>query len=150
MRRCGVVVIVGLLLGAVTPMHAQNVRCDGTLLELAVVEELRAHRVVDHREARLDRPVGRVGVVRAVEVGDRVLEPAERLEAVAAVDEEAVVDAVGALARRVQARLRLDRLVEQRDRVVVLPALDAREREVVLHERGGSEEAERIHQRAEE
>jgi uncharacterized protein YggE len=39
MRRCGVVVIVGLLLGAVTPMHAQNVRCDGTLLELAVVEE---------------------------------------------------------------------------------------------------------------
>ena len=31
--------IVGLLLGAVTPMHAQDVRCDGTLLELAVVEE---------------------------------------------------------------------------------------------------------------
>ena len=39
MRRCGAVVIVGLLLGAVTPMHAQDVRCDGTLLELAVVEE---------------------------------------------------------------------------------------------------------------
>ena len=31
--------IVGLLLGAVTPMHAQDVRCDGTLLELAVIEE---------------------------------------------------------------------------------------------------------------
>ena len=39
MRRCGAVVIVGLLLGAVTPMHAQDVRCDGTLLELAVIEE---------------------------------------------------------------------------------------------------------------
>ena len=39
MRRCGAVVIVGLLLGAVTPMHAQDVRCNGTLLELAVVEE---------------------------------------------------------------------------------------------------------------
>jgi uncharacterized protein YggE len=39
MRRCGAVVIVGLLMGAVTPMHAQDVRCDGTLLELAVVEE---------------------------------------------------------------------------------------------------------------
>ena len=39
MRRCGAVVIVGLMLGAVTPMHAQDVRCDGTLLELAVVEE---------------------------------------------------------------------------------------------------------------
>ena len=31
--------IVGLLLGAVTPISAQHVRCDGTLLELAVVEE---------------------------------------------------------------------------------------------------------------
>ena len=31
--------IAGLLLGAVTPMHAQDVRCDGTLLELAVIEE---------------------------------------------------------------------------------------------------------------
>ena len=39
MRRCGAVVIVGLLFGAVTPMHAQDVRCNGTLLELAVVEE---------------------------------------------------------------------------------------------------------------
>ena len=39
MRRSGAVVIVGLLLGAVTPMHAQDVRCDGTLLELAVIEE---------------------------------------------------------------------------------------------------------------
>ena len=39
MRRCGAVVIVGLLLGAVTPMQAQDVRCDGTLLELTVVEQ---------------------------------------------------------------------------------------------------------------
>ena len=39
MRRSGAVVIVGLLLGAVTPMHAQDVRCDGTLFELAVIEE---------------------------------------------------------------------------------------------------------------
>ena len=39
MRRCGAVVIVGLLFGAVTPIHAHDLRCDGTLLELAVVEE---------------------------------------------------------------------------------------------------------------
>ena len=39
MRRCGAVVIVGLLFGAVTPLHAHDLRCDGTLLELAVVEE---------------------------------------------------------------------------------------------------------------
>ena len=39
MRRCGAVVIVGLLLGLTAPLYAQDVRCDGTLLELAVVEE---------------------------------------------------------------------------------------------------------------
>ena len=39
MRRCGAVVIVGLLFGAVTPIHAHDLRCDGTLLEFAVVEE---------------------------------------------------------------------------------------------------------------
>ncbi len=39
MRRCGAFVVVGLLLGAATPMHAQDVRCAGTLLELAVIEE---------------------------------------------------------------------------------------------------------------
>ena len=39
MRRCGAVVIVGLLFGAITPIHAHDLRCDGTLLELAVVEE---------------------------------------------------------------------------------------------------------------
>ena len=38
-RGCGTVVIVGLLLGAATPMHALDGRCDGTLLELSVVEE---------------------------------------------------------------------------------------------------------------
>ena len=39
MRRSGAVVIVGLLLGLTAPLYAQDVRCDGTLLELAVVEE---------------------------------------------------------------------------------------------------------------
>ena len=39
MRRCEVVVIAGLLLGAAPPTPAQHVRCDGTLLELSVVEE---------------------------------------------------------------------------------------------------------------
>ena len=38
-RRCGAVVIVGLLLGAAPPTPAQHLRCEGTLLELAVVEE---------------------------------------------------------------------------------------------------------------
>jgi uncharacterized protein YggE len=37
------VVIVGLLLGAATPLHAQEVRCNGTLLELAVIEEGTSH-----------------------------------------------------------------------------------------------------------
>ena len=39
MRRCAAVVIAGLLLGAAPSTPAQHVRCDGTLLELAVVEE---------------------------------------------------------------------------------------------------------------
>ena len=39
MQPCAVVVIAGLLLGAALPTLAQHVRCDGTLLELAVVEE---------------------------------------------------------------------------------------------------------------
>ena len=39
MQRCAVVVIAGLLLGAAPPTPAQHERCDGTLLELAVVEE---------------------------------------------------------------------------------------------------------------
>ena len=39
MQRCAVVVTAGLLLGAAPPTPAQHVRCDGTLLELAVVEE---------------------------------------------------------------------------------------------------------------
>ena len=37
------VVIVGLLLGAANPLHAQEVRCNGTLLELAVIEEGTSH-----------------------------------------------------------------------------------------------------------
>ena len=39
MRRCAVVVIVGMLLGAAPPTPAHDVRCDGTLLELVVVEK---------------------------------------------------------------------------------------------------------------
>ena len=42
-RRYRAVVIVGLLLGAATPLHAQEVRCNGTLLELAVIEESTSH-----------------------------------------------------------------------------------------------------------
>ena len=75
MRRCGVVVIVGLLLGAVTPMHAQNVRCDGTLLELAVVEEgtsetdrfqfaLRLEAQATSKKAALTELNRRLGTVR--------------------------------------------------------------------------------------
>ena len=74
-RRCGVVVIVGLLLGVVTPMHAQNVRCDGTLLELAVVEEgtsqtdrfqfaLRLGAEATSKKAALNELNRRLGTVR--------------------------------------------------------------------------------------
>ena len=75
MRRFGVVVIVGLLLGAVTPMHAQNVRCDGTLLELPVVEEgtsetdhfqfaLRLEAQATSKKAALNELNRRLGKVR--------------------------------------------------------------------------------------
>ena len=37
---CGrAVLIAGLLLGLTAPLYAQDVRCDGTLLELTVVEQ---------------------------------------------------------------------------------------------------------------
>ena len=37
---CGrAVLMAGLLLGLTAPLYAQDVRCDGTLLELTVVEQ---------------------------------------------------------------------------------------------------------------
>ena len=75
MRRCGVVVIVGLLLGAAPPTLAQHLRCEGTLLELAVVEEgtsetdrfqfaLRLGAQATSKKAALNELNRRLGTVR--------------------------------------------------------------------------------------
>ena len=75
MRRCGAVVIVGLLLGAAPPTPAQHLRCEGTLLELAVVEEgtsetdrfqfaLRLGEQASSKKAALNELNRRLGTVR--------------------------------------------------------------------------------------
>ena len=74
-RRCGAVVIVGLLLGAAPPTPAQHLRCEGTLLELAVVEEgtsetdrfqfaLRLGAQATSKKAALNELNRRLGTVR--------------------------------------------------------------------------------------